>query len=110
MRTLNRADSRVFIDEAGAGASYRRAIPRHERTAPMKRSLPLLSLALAALALVAAAAVVLRSAYGGDGVADPAAARCNAPPVTFGETATRNDHREASVRFTCAGAAIAGTV
>ncbi|HEY3185267.1 MAG TPA: alpha/beta hydrolase [Gaiellaceae bacterium] len=70
----------------------------------------LVSLAVAALGLAAAAAIVLHSAFGGAPVADPATARCNTPTVHFGPTVTHARYREAPVRFTCAGATIAGTI
>lgn len=41
---------------------------------------------------------------------DPEGARCNGPPVTFGEIQLVGDHREAEVRFTCEGAVQAGTI
>jgi hypothetical protein len=76
----------------------------------MKRSLPILSVAVAALALAAAAAFVLRSAYGGSSVADPASARCNTPAARFDPAVAHGAYREAEVSFTCAGAVIAGTL
>jgi uncharacterized protein len=41
---------------------------------------------------------------------DPASARCNHPPVSFGPKRVSVSHQEVDVRFTCAGAAIAGTI
>jgi len=76
----------------------------------MSKSLTIASLATAALGLAAAAAILLHSVYGGRPVADPASARCNAPAVRFEPTITHARYREAKVRFTCAGAVIAGTL
>lgn len=46
----------------------------------------------------------------GSSVDDPAAARCNAPDVTFGRKVALRDHAEVGVRFRCAGAVQAGTL
>jgi hypothetical protein len=76
----------------------------------MKKSIHLVSLALAALGLAAIAAVALRSAYGGAGVSDPASARCDTPAPRFGRVIRYGTYGEAPVRFNCSGAVIAGTL
>jgi uncharacterized protein len=76
----------------------------------MKKSLTIASLGTAVLGLVAVAAIALHTAYGDASVADPASARCNAPAARFGRTVSHGRYREAPVRFTCAGAVIAGTL
>jgi uncharacterized protein len=57
-------------------------------------------------------AVVLSLALSscGSSVDDPAAARCNAPDVTFGRTVLLGDHAEVGVRFRCVGVVQAGTL
>jgi uncharacterized protein len=75
----------------------------------MKRRLVTAGLA-AAIAVTAAAALLLWSAYGARSVSDPASARCNAPPVAFGSSVDFADHRQVDVHFTCAGARLAGTL
>jgi hypothetical protein len=99
-------DFRDFIDDANGLPPYRRRDTSDGRKPEMK----LVSLAIAALGLAAAAAIVLHSAFGETSVADPATARCNAPAVRFGPTVGQARYREATVRFTCAGATIAGTL
>jgi pimeloyl-ACP methyl ester carboxylesterase len=76
----------------------------------MKKSLHLISLVLAALGLAAIAAIAFRSAYGGAGVSDPASARCDAPAPRFGRAIRHGAFSEATVRFSCSGAIIAGTL
>jgi uncharacterized protein len=56
--------------------------------------------------LVAAIVVVhLQSRY-----SDPASARCNHAPATFGTPRVFSDHREVDVSYICAGATIVGTL
>jgi dipeptidyl aminopeptidase/acylaminoacyl peptidase len=76
----------------------------------MKRRLPLVGLATVLLTLASAAALFLLGAFGGDSFSDPASARCNHPPVTFGANQARGDHQEIAVHFTCSGAVLAGTL
>jgi hypothetical protein len=75
-----------------------------------KPEMKLAPLAVAALGLAVAAAIVLQQALGGPSVADPASARCTAPAARFGPTIAHTGYRETNVRFTCAGATIAGTL
>jgi uncharacterized protein len=60
-------------------------------------------------ALVLAGALVLLNGCGG-GVSDPASARCDRPPSTFGSSVVASDHVETPVRFTCEAAVLAGTL
>jgi uncharacterized protein len=111
MKSLKSAFSRDFIDDAREARAYRR--PRHLRRKgilEMKKSLTIMSLATAVLGLAAAAAIVLHSASGSRSFDDPESARCNAPAVRFGPTAAHARYREVTVRFTCAGTVIAGTL
>ena len=59
--------------------------------------------------VLAGVLLALISACGG-GVADPASARCPAPPATFGKRVVRSDHSEISVHYRCEGASISGTL
>ena len=59
--------------------------------------------------VLAGVLLALISACGG-GVADPASARCPAPPATFGKRVVRSDHAEITVHYRCEGASIAGTL
>jgi uncharacterized protein len=56
------------------------------------------------------AAVVFALTACGSSVNDPESARCNSPPVTFGQKVLLADHAEVDVRFRCVGAALAGTL
>ena len=56
-----------------------------------------------------AGALLLLSGCGG-GVFDPASAKCDAPPSTFGKSAVLSDHVEIPVHFTCEGAVLGGTL
>jgi pimeloyl-ACP methyl ester carboxylesterase len=76
----------------------------------MKKLLTIVSLATAVLGLAAVSAIALHSAYGGPSFDDPESARCNAPAVRFGPTIAHTRYREVTVRFTCAGTVIAGTL
>jgi dienelactone hydrolase len=71
------------------------------RTSRSKQGLPLLLSAIGALSL---------SVCGEAAKSDPETASCNAPAPRFGETESRGDHDEVTVRFTCEGATQAGTV
>jgi hypothetical protein len=68
--------------------------------------------ALVAVLLVIASlvALVFLSKSSSHPFADPADARCNAPTVSFDQAVVSLSHRESGVRFTCAGAQIAGTL
>jgi uncharacterized protein len=57
-----------------------------------------------------AVAVTFAMSGCGSSVDDPAAARCNAPDVTFGRTVVLGDHTEVGVHFQCLGAVQAGTL
>lgn len=59
--------------------------------------------------LVLAGALLLLSACG-SGVSDPASARCDTPPSTFGTSVVLSDHDEIPVHYTCEGAVIGGTL
>jgi hypothetical protein len=58
-------------------------------------------------AIVAAAA--LTSGCGGS-VNDPANAACPNPPTSIGRLHVEQDHREATIHFTCSGSRLAGTL
>jgi pimeloyl-ACP methyl ester carboxylesterase len=68
--------------------------------------------ALVALVLVAGSlvALVFLSRSTSQPFADPADARCNAPGIAFDSAVVLPTHRESGVRFTCAGAELAGTL
>jgi len=59
--------------------------------------------------LVLMGVLVLLSGCGG-AVSDPASARCDAPPSTFGARVGLSDHVETPVQYTCEGAVIHGTL
>ena len=59
--------------------------------------------------VLAGVLLALISACGG-GVADPASARCPAPPATFGKRVVLSDHVEIAVHYRCEGASIGGTL
>jgi pimeloyl-ACP methyl ester carboxylesterase len=67
-------------------------------------------LALAAVATAAALVTTLLFVVSGESVADPSSARCNDPAVTFGVPKRLSDHQDVAVRFSCAGATLAGTL
>jgi alpha-beta hydrolase superfamily lysophospholipase len=75
----------------------------------MKKPLLITTIAVVAVALGAAALLSTLSAIGGS-VDDPATASCRRPPTTVDATRVVFDHREASVRFTCGGARLSGTL
>jgi len=76
----------------------------------MKRPLTIAALAAGLIALAAATTLFFLGAYSGRSWSDPASARCDAPPVTFGAKRVLSDRQEVEVHFTCAGAALAGTL
>src|SRR5438128_2032376 len=59
--------------------------------------------------VLAGALLALISACGG-GDADPASARCPAPPATFGRRVVLSDHAEIAIHYKCEGASIGGTL
>jgi len=62
------------------------------------------------LLLASIVASLTLAACGTGSAADPDNASCNAPPVSFGAPLVLANHAEVSVRFTCEGAAQAGTI
>jgi pimeloyl-ACP methyl ester carboxylesterase len=73
----------------------------------MKKSLVV---TIGVVGLVAAAAAGAVLALSGSAVDDPASARCDAPPASFGRARVVTGVRQVEVRFTCSGARLAGTL
>ena len=46
----------------------------------------------------------------GNSVDDPANAACPRPPTSIGRLQVEQDHREATIHFTCSGSRLAGTL
>ena len=74
----------------------------------MKKTLVITALLAAVIALAAAALLLALGALGGP--EDPAVAPCRRPPTTLSQARVVLDHRELTVRFTCNGARLAGTL
>jgi uncharacterized protein len=75
----------------------------------MKKPLGITVLGLVAVSLGAAALLFTVNSIGGS-VDDPATASCRRPPTAVGVPRVVLEHREASVRFTCSEARLAGTL
>ena len=74
----------------------------------MKKTLAITALVAAAIALAAAALLLALGELGGP--EDPAVAPCRQPVTTLSRSHVVLEHRELSVRFTCNGARLAGTL
>jgi dienelactone hydrolase len=108
MKTLKRAGFGVSIDAPGTGGDLRSTRPL-ERRKEMMKPLAITITGVVAVALGAAALLFTLSAIGGS-VDDPAGASCQRPPHAVAVPHVVLDHREATVRFTCSGARLAGTL